>query len=229
MSNMNFVKKSSGVRSAKAGVLVSLAFCVLALCIGSYSAIDRVNELDKEPSSAALTAIDAARNQTSEVKYPASTSAVTTKTRVKTEKRSKKPVASFFTIPVGGEIIKGFDAEKLQYSETYGDWRLHTGIDIAAKNDTRVHAAGDGTVTRVYEDEVYGTTVIIEHGNGIACYYSGVAGVLVKAGDAVEVGGAIGIIGDVPGESVESLHIHFAATRDGEYIDPIKDLNIKLR
>ena len=45
------------------------------------------------------------------------------------------PVPAVFTWPVKGEILSGFSLEVLAYDETMGDWRTHSGVDIAASVD----------------------------------------------------------------------------------------------
>ena len=58
---------------------------------------------------------------------------------------AKEPAVTF-SMPVQGEIIKNYSDKELQYSATYGDMRIHTGIDIACEDGTSVSAAGSGSV-----------------------------------------------------------------------------------
>lgn len=58
---------------------------------------------------------------------------------------------------VKGEILSGFSLEVLAYDETMGDWRTHSGVDIAASVGTNVLAISAGTVQGVYDDDLMGT------------------------------------------------------------------------
>ena len=131
-----------------------------------------------------------------------------------------KPV---YTWPVKGEIFSDFSLEVLAYDETMGDWRTHSGLDIAAAEGTRVLAMGSGTVKRVYEDDLMGTAVVIDHGQGLESgYFNLTAKPVVAEGDAVVTGTVIGAVGDTAmAESGRPSHLHFEVTFDGRPTDPI--------
>lgn len=131
------------------------------------------------------------------------------------------PVAGFFVMPLTGEIIKGYDAEKLQYSMTYKDWRLHPAVDIAGEKGCEIKAAGDGKVSRIYADDELGAVVEIDHGAGITAQYASLESVQVGEGDIVAVGDVIGYLDIVPCEGVEQVHLHFAMYKDGKSISPV--------
>lgn len=133
-----------------------------------------------------------------------------------------EPVANFFVLPVTGDIIKKFSDTELQYSNTYNDMRIHYGIDIAAGIGDRVSSAGDGKVTDVTTDPIWGTTVTIDHGNGIIGYYSGLnAKTKVKKGDILESGMEIGTIDTIPCEASDAPHLHLAFKKDGKWVSPL--------
>ncbi len=131
------------------------------------------------------------------------------------------PVAKYFIYPVVGEIIKGFSEEELQYSLTYNDLRLHTGIDIKASVGTAVKAAGEGVVLSTVKDPNWGTTVTINHGNGITAVYAGLADkVTVKKGDIVKAGTVLGPLSTIPCESVDAPHLHLEFYQKNKPINP---------
>ena len=133
------------------------------------------------------------------------------------------PVAPALIVdPLRGETVAAFSMDALQYSETMGDWRTHDGLDIAADAGTPVCAAGAGTVLDVRDDDLMGTTVVISHGDGCDTIYANLqATPTVEVGDYVTAGQVIGAVGHTALlESAEPTHLHFAVTRDGEYIDP---------
>ncbi len=136
------------------------------------------------------------------------------------------PSASFFVMPITGDIIKDYDGEHLQYSLTLGDWRPHEAIDIKGVTGDRINAAGDGTVTSVYTDSFYGLTVEINHGNEITGIYSGLEQANVKAGDIVGANDEIGTLGKVPCESVETTHLHFSIKSGDKFISPMNIIGV---
>lgn len=77
------------------------------------------------------------------------------------------PASLVFTWPVKGTVIAGFSVEALAYDETMGDWRTHDGMDIGATLGTQVMAAANGTISALYQDDLMGTTVVIDHGSGL--------------------------------------------------------------
>jgi murein DD-endopeptidase MepM/ murein hydrolase activator NlpD len=84
------------------------------------------------------------------------------------------------TMPVSGKIIRGYDAKKNQ------------GIDIAAAAGSGVKAAEAGTVTVLSADTNGKGIVIIRHAGDLLTVYVGVSGMVVKKGDKVKRGQAIG-------------------------------------
>ena len=49
-----------------------------------------------------------------------------------------------YSWPVKGQVLRSFSVETLAYDATMGDWRTHSGVDIAAEAGLKVLAAGDG-------------------------------------------------------------------------------------
>lgn len=127
-----------------------------------------------------------------------------------------------FTWPVKGTVLTDHSVEALAYDVTMGDWRTHEGLDIAAAVGTRVLATAAGTVTAVYQDELMGTTVVIDHGDGLVSLYSNLAAApTVKVGDEVSTGTIIGTVGSTAAaESELAPHLHFAMLQDGKAVDP---------
>lgn len=136
--------------------------------------------------------------------------------------KASHPVADFFVLPVTGDITKVFSDTELQYSETYKDMRLHTGVDIAAEKGAQVKAAGDGTVTDVYEDPLWGSTVVIDHGKGVTIYYCGLnKQPTVQKGDVVTPGTQLGDIGEIPCEAADEPHLHLAIKQNDAWVSPL--------
>ena len=135
--------------------------------------------------------------------------------------------AVVFSMPLQGEIIKSHSEKELQYSATFGDMRIHTGLDIACEVGTSVSAAGDGKVLSVEESSTLGTAVTVEHSGGITTMYASLKDVKVKAGDKVSAGDIIGAVGTVPGECADQSHLHFEAEKNGHPADPLNVLGLE--
>jgi len=82
------------------------------------------------------------------------------------------PVVTSLRMPVNGNVIKQFSGDNLVFSNTMNDWRVHRGIDIDAPLGTQVRAAAAGVVERVFEDDMLGVVVIIDHGDGLQTIYA---------------------------------------------------------
>ena len=82
--------------------------------------------------------------------------------------------------------------------------------------------AAAGTVQSVTDDELMGTTVVIQHDGGYATQYSSLqADVPVQQGQQVAAGEVIGRVGATSAaESRMGPHLHFSVSRDGAVIDP---------
>ena len=132
-------------------------------------------------------------------------------------------VSDYFIWPVAGPIENGYSMEVLTFNRTMQDWRTHDGVDIACELGAQVKAMAGGTVDDVYRDDLFGTTVVIRHSDGLCSQYSNLAAApTVAAGDTVTVGQIIGAVGDTAlCEAGEVCHLHLALTRDGVSVDPM--------
>jgi len=136
--------------------------------------------------------------------------------------KTQESAAPKFVWPLSGAVEVSYSMDELIFDKTMADWRTHDGIDLEAKQGTRVLAAADGVVERVYDDEMYGTTVILSHSGGLKTVYSNLAGTpTVRETDSVKSGAVIGSVGNTAAaETGQVSHLHFAMTKDGESVDP---------
>lgn len=125
--------------------------------------------------------------------------------------------------PVEGEIQRDYSMDALQYDPTMSDWRTHDGLDLSAEIGTKVLAVQNGTVLRVFSDDLYGTTVVIDHGSGLVISYANLEQVpTVYEGDSVSAGDVIGSVGDTAKcESLQEGHLHLSAELNGESVSPM--------
>jgi murein DD-endopeptidase MepM/ murein hydrolase activator NlpD len=122
-----------------------------------------------------------------------------------------------FRWPVSGRINSGFGWRRDPLS---GRRDLHTGIDIKAPNGRTVRAAASGRVVHAGWMGGYGRTVVIDHGNGYTTLYAHCSALLVKRGQRVSSGDAVGRVGS-SGRST-GPHLHFEIRSKGSTVDPLK-------
>ena len=124
--------------------------------------------------------------------------------------------------PLDGTTVTVFSMTELLYDPTMADWRTHDGIDVQADEGAAVKTAAGGTVQSVNDDELMGTTVVIQHDGGYTTRYSSLQkDVPVQQGQQVAAGEVIGYVGSTSAaESRMGSHLHFSVSRDGAVIDP---------
>jgi murein DD-endopeptidase MepM/ murein hydrolase activator NlpD len=127
-----------------------------------------------------------------------------------------------FIMPVDGNIIMDYAMDRLLYSKTLDEWRIHTGIDIAAPRGEVVKAAGDGFIKEIKEDPCYGITITIDHENGYKTIYSNLAtDSMVSVNQKVKAGDAISSVGNTAiFECMDPPHLHFEVYKNDKLIDP---------
>lgn len=140
----------------------------------------------------------------------------------KQEEPKAMPSGVEMVTPVDGELGVDFTTDNLIYSETLEEWTSHKGIDIFAKEGQEVRAALSGQVTEIYEDELWGKVIIIDHGNGLMTKYANLSTMdLAKEGKRVEKGTVISKVGNTAAiEMIMEPHIHFEVIKDGVNVDP---------
>jgi len=129
-------------------------------------------------------------------------------------------------IPSGRPITKGWMSSRFgkRVDPFNGKQEYHKGVDFAGKEGTDVLSVGDGVVTWSGKRSGYGKLVEINHGNGYVTRYGHNQENLVKAGDTVEKGQMIALMGST-GRST-GPHVHFEVLRNGKPVNPsryIKD------
>ena len=219
------------------GFYIVLFLCVAAIGISGYYLVTTLGGGDQDaavngpaqvvvtpaptPSVAATPPVVSSAPKPTPATTPTSTPAPATPTPAVTP----KPATAVFTWPVKGEVLREFSLEVLAYDETMRDWRTHSGIDIAASVGTQVMAASDGTVEKVYQDDLMGTTVVIDHGNGLKSSYFNLAPTpTVEEGDTVSTGSIIGAVGTTAIAESYPAHLHFEMTLNGLAADPARYL-----
>ncbi|MGI6260886.1 MAG: peptidoglycan DD-metalloendopeptidase family protein [Acutalibacteraceae bacterium] len=132
---------------------------------------------------------------------------------------SSEPKNKSFLMPVAGKVTKPF-GDSL-YSLTFGDWRAHRGVDLAASKGSNVLSIGEGTVTKTFADDMLGYVVVASY-DDLEVWYCGLgSNPSVKVGENVRAGQVIGAIADVPSETAEESHLHLEIHKDGQPVEPL--------
>lgn len=139
------------------------------------------------------------------------------------ETQPAEPLECYFALPSENNITKHFSGGEMVKNTTTDDWRAHTGLDIAGKVGDPVKCICDGTVTQVLDDELWGTTVTVDHGNGIISEYRGLGrGSTPEVGAQIKINGKVGNLGEIPVEKADGVHLHLEISENGKLIDPEK-------
>ncbi len=101
----------------------------------------------------------------------------------------------------------------------FGDYRYHSGMDIAASAGTPVYAADSGTVILAQWYGGYGYCVVIDHGDGLSTLYGHNSELKVSVGDEVTQGQVIALCGST-GNST-GPHVHFEVRVNGVVTEPM--------
>ena len=99
---------------------------------------------------------------------------------------------------------------------------LHGGVDLAAPMMTPEYAAMDGIVLQAGAASGFGLAVYIQHENGDVTVYGHMEQILVEAGQVVQAGETIALVGN-RGQST-GPHLHFEVRiggMAGEPVDPL--------
>ena len=217
------------------GFYAVMGVCLLAIGITAWSVLGsmpKAPSILENSSSEIVTSEEQSSETPSEQPVAGEVSGVKAdsskqESEAPAESSTEKVTADYFTLPLTGEIIKQYSETELLYSKTYGDMRVHLGLDIAADAGAAVKASGDGTVKDIIKDPLLGTTVIIDHGNNITGLYSGLnESISVKKGQNVKAGDNIGAVGTVPSESSDVSHLHFAFKENDKFISPLSLINL---
>ena len=100
------------------------------------------------------------------------------------------------------------------------DEQIHMGVDLASLTHSKVGAANNGRVIFAERLGIYGLTVVLDHGQGLASTYSHLSSASVKPGQAVKKGEVIaltGLTGLAGGD-----HLHFGIMVSGLFVNPIE-------
>ncbi len=128
-----------------------------------------------------------------------------------------------FALPVAtSTVIKGYTSSTVVFNKTLGVYTGHMGIDFAAEAGTDVVCAYDGTVESIVTSYLQGTTITVDHGNGLKSVYNSLdADESISEGKNVKKGDKLGEVSDNNRQEYkDGPHLHFEVLENGKKIDP---------
>ena len=118
------------------------------------------------------------------------------------------------------QVSQRFGPSTYWFEPAYGNYpHFHTGIDMVEPFGSPVFAADDGVVALVgASSSGYGNFVVIAHSGGLDTLYGHLSAALVRVGDRVTQGTAVGLEGST-GNST-GAHLHFELRINQRPVDP---------
>lgn len=189
------------------------------------------NDVTGVPDTRDLTLPDEeTANETTEKKTTEST------TEKKTEKKAEKETSKVqnaakienpsYVLPLEAAVVKEYSPDTPIKSKTMGDFRTHNGADFEGNEGDEVVAVGNGVVTRVSVDSLWGYVIEIDHGDFTARYIGLSQENAVGINDEVKIGQKLGVLSSIPAEREDGAHLHFEVLKDGKYVEPVSALGL---
>jgi len=100
------------------------------------------------------------------------------------------------------------------------DEQVHMGVDLASLANSDVPASNNGRVIFAGSMGIYGLTVVLDHGQGLASTYSHLSSIAVQMDQEVAKGEIIGLTGQTGLAGGD--HLHFGIMVSGLFVNPIE-------
>ena len=117
--------------------------------------------------------------------------------------------------PTTGWLSSGYGRRRSPWT---GKNEFHSGLDIANRTGTPVHAPGDAVVKFAGNANGNGKHIVLDHGQGLTTLYGHLSKIHVKKAERVQKNQKIADVGNT-GKSTNS-HLHYEVRINGIPIDP---------
>jgi murein DD-endopeptidase MepM/ murein hydrolase activator NlpD len=126
-----------------------------------------------------------------------------------------------FIYPIPNPVV----TDPYGYSRDTGNYLIsHKGVDFKADEGTKIAAMNRGVVRVAKNFQIYGKTIVVDHGFGVMTFYMHLSKIKVNVGELVQQGQIIGLSGHT-GYST-GPHLHVTVRINNISIDPIKFLDL---
>jgi murein DD-endopeptidase MepM/ murein hydrolase activator NlpD len=120
-----------------------------------------------------------------------------------------------------GQTMARFADHRLYfYKGQRVDDKIHLGVDLASLTNAPVLASNSGKVIFAEALGIYGLTVVLDHGQGLASVYGHLSKIEVAPGQDVKKGETIGLTGDTGLAGGD--HLHFSVMLQGMFVNPVE-------
>ncbi len=130
--------------------------------------------------------------------------------------REQTDVTTRFIYPVTGRLSSPFGLRRFFNGE---EKRPHSGLDIAAPEDTPIKAPAAGTVVTVGDFFYNGNTIFIDHGQGLITLYCHMNRIDVHEGQQISQGQLLGVVGKTG--RATGPHLHFSVSLNDARVEPL--------
>jgi len=137
----------------------------------------------------------------------------------------KTGTKAFWTKAFSAPLKKMIVTDQYGYNRKTGVYTImHKGVDLRAGEGTRVMAMNRGVVRIAHTYQIYGKTIVIDHGLGLRTLYIHLSKIYVNVGELVQPGQFIGLSGQTG--YAEQPHLHISVKINGISIDPLRFLDL---
>jgi murein DD-endopeptidase MepM/ murein hydrolase activator NlpD len=132
------------------------------------------------------------------------------------------------------QFMRPFRRPPGEVNSVFGEWRTfndghrsqHLGLDLFAREGSKVKALDAGTVVLVRDCFLAGNVVVVAHGGGIASAYYHLSAISVAEGDSIAQGDEIGLAGHTG--RTTGPHLHLSIHVPGGMVDPAAFFKLKI-
>jgi murein DD-endopeptidase MepM/ murein hydrolase activator NlpD len=126
-----------------------------------------------------------------------------------------------FIQPRNTQVFSNFaETRTYRYKGQEVDTQVHLGYDLASLKNSPIPAANAGVVVYAAPLNIYGNTVVVDHGWGLQTLYGHLSTLEVKEGDQVKKGQELGRSG-ATGLALGD-HLHFEVLIHGTSVTPVE-------